>query len=41
VCVYTGTTTFLAKALQNEVFDIRKFDNDIAIEARSIDEYRT
>ena len=36
----TGTTTFLAQTLQNEVFDIRKFDNDITIAARSIDEYR-
>jgi len=36
----TGTTTFLAKTLQNNNFDIKKFENDVTIEVSSIDEYR-
>jgi len=37
----TGTTTFLAKTLLNNYFDIRKFgDNEITIEVSAIDEYR-
>jgi len=36
----TGTPTFLAKALKNQNFDIRKFDNDILIDEKSIMDYR-
>ena len=36
----TGTTTALAKALQKSNFDIQKFNNDIKISVRAIDEYR-
>ncbi len=36
----TGTPTFLAKALKNQNFDIRKFDNNINIAANSIMDYR-
>jgi len=36
----TGTTTFLAKTLQNNNFDIKKFENDITIAVKSIDDYR-
>jgi len=36
----TGTPTFLAKALRNQNFDIRKFDNDILIDEASIMDYR-
>jgi len=36
----TGTPTFLAKALRNQNFDIRKFDNDVKIAANSIMDYR-
>jgi len=36
----TGTPTFLAKALKNQNFDIRKFDNDIDIPINSIMDYR-
>ena len=36
----TGTTTFLANTLRKENFDLRRFNNDIKIRVRSIDEYR-
>jgi len=36
----TGTPTFLAKELKNQNYDIRKFDNDITIEANSVMDYR-
>ena len=36
----TGTPTFLAKALRNQNFDIRKFDDDIKIASKSIMDYR-
>jgi hypothetical protein len=36
----TGTPTFLAKALENQQYDIRKFDNDVKITANSIMDYR-
>ena len=36
----TGTTTFLCKSLQKSNFDVQKFNNDIKIHARSIDQYR-
>ena len=36
----TGTTTFLAKTLRNNNFDIKKFENNITIAVNSIDEYR-
>jgi hypothetical protein len=36
----TGTPTFLAKALKNQNYDIRKFDNDVKIAANSIMDYR-
>jgi len=37
----TGTPTFLAKALQNQNYDIRKFENDVLIDEPSIMDYRT
>jgi len=36
----TGTPTFLAKALRNQNFDIRKFENDIQIDEHSLMDYR-
>ncbi|MDR1730144.1 MAG: ATP-binding protein [Prevotellaceae bacterium] len=36
----TGTTTFLAKTLKNQHYDIRKFDNDVDISASSVMDYR-
>ena len=36
----TGTPTFLVKALKNDNYDIRKFENDVTIAADSIDDYR-
>jgi len=36
----TGTPTFLAKALKNQNYDIRKFDNDVLIAANSVMDYR-
>ena len=36
----TGTPTFLVKTLRNDNFDLYKFDNNISISVRSIDEYR-
>ena len=36
----TGTPTFLAKALSNRNYDIRKFNDDINIAANSIMDYR-
>ncbi|MCL2131178.1 MAG: ATP-binding protein [Lentimicrobiaceae bacterium] len=36
----TGTPTFLAKALRNQNYDIRKFENDVIISADSIMDYR-
>ena len=36
----TGTPTFLVKLIRNLEIDIRKFDNDVAIGARDIDQYR-
>ena len=36
----TGTPTFLAQALKNQSYDIRKFDNDVLIAANSIMDYR-
>jgi len=36
----TGTPTFLAKALKNQNYDIRKFDNDVVIAANSVMDYR-
>jgi len=37
----SGTPTFLVKSLRNTGYDIRKFNNEVTIEARSIDDYRT
>ena len=36
----TGTPTFLAKALRNQNYDIRKFDDDVTIAANSVMDYR-
>jgi hypothetical protein len=36
----TGTPTFLAKALRNQNYDIRKFEDDVRIAANSIMDYR-
>jgi hypothetical protein len=36
----TGTPTFLAKALRNQNYDIREFEDDVWIEADSIMDYR-
>ena len=36
----TGTVTFLANSLRKENFDLRRFNNDITVSIRSIDEYR-
>ncbi|MDR1222377.1 MAG: ATP-binding protein [Tannerella sp.] len=36
----TGTPTFLAKALRNQNYDIRKFEDDVYIAATSIMDYR-
>jgi hypothetical protein len=36
----TGTPTFLAKALENQQYDIRKFDNNVDIAANSVMDYR-
>jgi len=36
----TGTPTFLTSMLRNTLFDIRKFNNDITIPVKKIDEYR-
>jgi hypothetical protein len=36
----SGTPTFLVKALKNNRYDIRKFNNNVTIAARSIDDYR-
>ncbi|MDR1860596.1 MAG: ATP-binding protein [Bacteroidales bacterium] len=36
----TGTPTMLVKILENNRFDIRKFENDLTIAANSIDDYR-
>jgi len=36
----TGTPTFLVKALKNQHYDIRKFDNEVIIPIHSIDDYR-
>ncbi|MDR1222026.1 MAG: ATP-binding protein [Tannerella sp.] len=36
----TGTPTFLAKALRNQNYDIRKFEDDVKIAANSIMDYR-
>ncbi|MDR1221265.1 MAG: ATP-binding protein, partial [Tannerella sp.] len=36
----TGTPTFLAKALRNQNYDIRKFDDDVQIVANSVMDYR-
>ena len=36
----TGTPTFLAKALQNQNYDIRKLNNDVIISANSVMDYR-
>jgi hypothetical protein len=36
----TGTPTFLAKALRNQNYDIRKFENDVLIDATSIMDYQ-
>ena len=36
----TGTPTFLVKALKNQNFDIRKFNNNILIDEKSIMDYR-
>jgi hypothetical protein len=36
----TGTPTFLAKALRNQNYDIRKFDDNVIISANSIMDYR-
>jgi hypothetical protein len=36
----TGTPTFLVKLVRNLEIDIRKFDNDVVIGARDIDQYR-
>jgi len=36
----TGTPTFLVKALRNQNYDIRKFDNNVNIAANSVLDYR-
>jgi hypothetical protein len=36
----TGTPTFLVKALRNQNYDIRKFEDDVKIAANSIMDYR-
>jgi len=36
----TGTPTFLAKALKNQNYDIRKFDDDVIIDVNSVMDYR-
>ena len=36
----TGTPTFLAKALRNQNYDIRKFDDDVLIDTASIMDYQ-
>ena len=36
----TGTATFLTKIIRNSNYDLTKFNDDITIEVRSIDEYR-
>jgi len=36
----TGTPTFLVKLIRNLEIDVRKFDNDVVIGARDIDQYR-
>ena len=36
----TGTPTFLVNTLKDSLYDIRKFDNDVTIAARLIDNYR-
>jgi len=36
----TGTPTFLVKALKNQHYDFRKFDNDVIMPIHSIDDYR-
>ncbi|MDR1338849.1 MAG: ATP-binding protein, partial [Prevotellaceae bacterium] len=36
----TGTPTFLVKALRNQNYDIRKFDDDVYIAANSVMDYR-
>jgi hypothetical protein len=36
----TGTPTFLVKALRNQNFDIRKFEDDIYISANAVMDYR-
>jgi len=36
----TGTPTFLAKALKNQNYDIRKFEDNVSIAANSIMDYR-
>ncbi len=36
----TGTPTFLVKALKNNNYDIRKFENDVTVAVNSIDDYR-
>ena len=36
----TGTPTFLAKALRNQNYDIRKFDDAVTIAANSVMDYR-
>jgi len=36
----TGTPTFLAKALRNQNYDIRKFEDDVLIDEPSIMDYR-
>ena len=36
----TGTPTFLVKLIRNLQIDIRKFDSDVVIGARDIDQYR-
>ena len=36
----TGTPTFLANALRNQNYDIRKFENEVIISANSVMDYR-
>ena len=36
----TGTVTFLAKTLRNNNYDIKKFENDVSIAVRTMDNYR-
>jgi len=36
----TGTPTFLVKALKNQHYDFRKFENDVIIAVSAIDDYR-